>query len=266
MSPNPPYMTQDYSKLPEVTKPLELARGLFLIVEFSAKGGTVYRRIGEETKEVHADESMTAEYATRKEVDHIGLQTWSRKIVNAAYNVMERNASPTPIGYWVSEENAPKLLAEIDQVKLEARKLNDYARSVNSRRRAEINVYSMVVGKEDEEKAAKRLAQTVRERLDSLREDLASGDLNAYATSWKRAKNLPKLATGIQAESIVLALEAARESRSKLAEAIKNKQEPQRAGASLDLTAIESAIFLFTDSVNGTLAQIEDPEIDGKIF
>jgi hypothetical protein len=245
----------------DITKPLSLARGLFYIVEFSAKGGVAYRRVGEESKEVFADESMVAEYSTKKEVDHIGLQTWSRKIVNSAYNVMERHCSQTPIGYWIAEDKAPKMLEELSRVRMEARKLNDYARTVNSRRHVSIEVYSVAVGKEDDEKTAIRLAETVRERLNSLREDLFNGDLNAYATSWKRAKNLPKLATGIQSESIVMALEAARESRSALAEALKNKQDPKKAGAQLNLDAIESAIVLFTDSVNGTLAEVHDPNV-----
>lgn len=247
--------------LPEITKPLLLARGIFFVVEFSAKGGVSYKRIGHEWSETHEDKSLTAEYSTRKQVDHIGLATWSRKVVNAAYNVMERYCSPTPIGYWIAEEHSSKMLAELAQVKQEAQSLNSHASSVGSHRRAYIDVYAMRVGEEDLEKTAKRLAETVRERLDSLREDLLKGDLNAYATSWRRAKNLPRLATGIQAESIVLALEAAKESRSKLAEAVRGKTDPVTAGAALDLTPIESAIFLFTDSVNGTLADIQDSEV-----
>jgi len=248
--------------LPEITKALTLNRGLFFIVEFSAKGGVAYKRVGAVHEEKFEDESLTAEYTTRKEVDHIGLAKWSRQIVNAAYNVMERHCSATPIGYWIAEENSSKMLAELAGVQMEAQKLNKVARDMRSGRRVLIDIYSMTVGQEDDEKTAKRLAQVARERLESLREDLANGDLNAYATSWKRAKNLPKLATGIQAESIVLALEAARESRSKLAEAIKNKKTEIEAGHSLDLTAIESAIFLFTESVNGTAAVVLDPELD----
>lgn len=245
----------------EIVKPLNLARGIFYVVEFSAKGGVVYRRLGEESKEIHEDESMTAEYATRKEVDHVGLQTWSRKIVNAAYNVMERYCSQTPIGYWVSEERAPKMLEELAQVKMEAGKLNQVAKAYRSLRRVNIEVYAIQVGQESLETTAVRLAQTVRERLQSLREDLFNGDLNAYATSWKRAKNLPKLATGIQADAVVLALEAAREARSSLAEAIKNRTDAAKAGQALNLDAIDSAIILFTDSVNGNLAVVEDPNV-----
>lgn len=243
----------------EIVKPLNLAKGLFYIVEFSAKGGIAYRRIGEETKEVRSDESMTAEYSTRKEVDHIGLQTWSRKVVNAAYNVMERYCSATPVGYWISEDKSYDMLQELGQVKLEARKLNEFARTVGSQRRAIIEVYAMQVGQEALEATAIRLAETVRERLESLRLDLLNGDLNAYATSWKRAKNLPRLATGIQAEAIVLALEAAKTSRAELSERLRNKQTPEKAGSELNFDAIDSAIVLFTDSVNGSLAMIEDP-------
>jgi hypothetical protein len=245
----------------EIVKPLNLARGIFYVVEFSAKGGVKYNRIGDETKEIREDESMTAEYATRKEVDHIGLQTWSRKIINAAYNVMERHCSQTPIGYWIEESRSVKMLEELGQVKLEARKLNDFARTVNSQRRAIVEVYAMQVGEDNLESVAKRLAETVRDRLESLKTDLQAGDLNAYATSWKRAKNLPKLATGIQAESVVLALEAAKELRSQLAEALKNKTAPEKAGAALDTTTIESAIWLFTDSVNGNQAVVEDSAV-----
>ena len=251
----------------EIVKPLSLARGLFFITEFSAKGGVAYRRIGEEDKTVHEDESMTAEYSTRKEVDHIGLQTWSRKVVNAAYNVMERYCSATPIGYWVSQERSQAMLDELGQVKLEARKLNEFARTVQSRRRALIEVYAIEVGEDSLESIATRLAQTVRERLSSLVEDLRNGDLNAYATSWKRAKNLPKLATGIQAESIVLGLEGAKEARSKLYEALKaipaaQEDRRKKVGEELDLTALESAIWLFTDSVNGSLANVEDSAVN----
>lgn len=257
--------TPNYSTLPDITKPMEMARGLFFVVEFSAKGGVSYKRVGEGWSKEHEDKSLTAEYSTRKEVDHVGLSTWSRSIVNSAYNVMDRHCSATPIGYWIAEDKAATMLAELGQVQEEAEKLNKHAREVGSERRARIDVYSFTVGHEDEEKTAKRLAQTVRERLENLRGDLKSGDLNAYATSWKRAKNLPKLATGIQAESIVLALEAARELRSKLAAEIKAKKLPEKAGAELDLIAIESAIFLFTDAVNGSLAEINDPDVD-KIF
>lgn len=257
-------MTPDMTKLAEITKPLALARGVFFVVEFSAKGGTTYHRIGEEHSETHEDESLTAEYSTRKEVDHIGLAKWSRQIINQAYGVMERHCSPTPIGYWISEEKVSAMLLEIAAVKEEAGKLNRFAAGVNSRRRAHIDIYAMTVGQEDEVKTAMRLAQTVRERLESLREDLVNGDLNAYATSWKRARNLPRLATGIQAESIVLALEAARELRAKVYEGLKTIKgaKPIEIGKTLDTTAIDSAIFLFTDSVNGTLAVVEDPKAE----
>lgn len=251
--------------LAEIVKPIALARGLFFTVEFSAKGGIKYTRLGAEDKIVHDDKSSVAKYKTRKDVDHVGFETWSRKIVNSAYNVMERHCSNTPLGYWIAEDKAPAMLAEIGAVKQEAQNMNDAAKLHHSQRRVNIEIYCMQAGKEDDEKVAKRLALTVRERLESLMDDLRAGDLNAYATSWKKAKNLPRLATGIQAESIVLALEAAKELRSKVAEAIKERKlesAPERASEGLDFMAIESAICLFTDSVNGTLAEVSDPEAE----
>ena len=242
----------------EIVKPLNLARGIFYIVEFSAKGGVKYTKIEDLGKTVHEDESAVEEYSTRKDVDHVGLQTWSRKIINAAYNVMDRHCSITPVGYWIDETRAPFLMEELNGCKMEARKLNDFAREVGSRRRTLIDVYAMQVGQEALEVTAIRLAQTVRERLENLRNDLASGDLNAYATSWKRSKNLPRLATGIQAESIVMALEAAKEARSKLAELLRGGTKPERAASELNFDMIDSAICLFTDSVNGSAATVAD--------
>jgi uncharacterized protein YbjT (DUF2867 family) len=255
--------------IPEIAKPLALSHGFFYITEFSATGGVKYARIGDVDVVERDDESLTAKYKTRKDVDHIGLLKWSRKIVNSAYGVMERHASSTPVGYWIAKDKADLMLSELAQVRAEAESLNNHARSVGSERRCRIDVFALEAGQDSLEAVAVRLAQTVRERLDRLRTDLQAGDLNAYATSWKLAKNLPRLATGIQAESIVLALEAAREKRAELAEAIRAIPESARTdakltelGSKLDVDAINAAIHLFTDSVNGTLASVEDPEID----
>lgn len=255
--------------VPEIVKPLNLGHGYFYVTEFSATGGVKYARIGDTETEEREDESMTARYKTRKDVDHIGFLKWSRKIVNSAYGVMERHASVTPIGYWIAKDKAQAMIAELAQVQEEAHNLNKHAIEVGSARRCRIDAYALEAGQDALESVALRLAQTVRERLDRLRQDLKDGDLNAYATSWKIAKNLPRLATGIQAESIVLALEAAREKRAELAAAIKELPESARTseklcelGSALDVDAINAAIYLFTDSVNGTLAVIEDPEVD----
>ena len=240
----------------QVMKPLALSNGLFLITEFSATGGVKYARIGDEEITEQGDE-LTAKYSTRKDVDHVGLLKWSKQIINQAYGVMEKHASSTPIGYWIKKENAPALMAELVQVQEQAKNLNAHAQAAGSARRCRVDVWALEAGQEALESVAIRLSETVRERLERLRDDLKAGDLNAYATSWKIARNLPKLATGIQAESIVLALEAAKELRAELAEAIRNKTTP-----SLNLDAIDSAIWLFTDSVNGNLAEIHDPAVE----
>lgn len=248
---------------PEIVKPLALGHGFFFITEFSATGGVKYARIGETETHEFEDQSLTAKYKTRKDVDHVGLNKWSRQIINQAYGIMEKYASQTPVGYWITKDKAPALLEEIAQVQEIARNLNKHAADVGSARRCRIDIYAMEAGQDALEAVALRLAGVVRERLQRLADDLRSGDLNAYSTSWKLAKNLPRLATGIQAESIVLALEAAKINRAELAEAIRNRTAPERAGEALNLDAIESAIYLFTDSVNGTLAVIEDAAAEG---
>lgn len=245
----------------EITRPLNVGSGFFYVVEFSATGGVKYtRQAGFEEPDV-TGEGLIGEFTTQKHVDHVGLLKMSRKLINAAYLVMERHASATPIGYFVSAASVPKLEAELAQVVEDARGLNVIAAQVRSARRVRIAAYRVRV-EEDDAAVATRLAQTVRERLTELGQNLRDGDLNAYATSWKRAKNLPRLATGIQAESIVFALEAAKEARAEVARLIREGTPIAKAGAAVDLSALESAICLFTDSVNGSLAVVTDEEVD----
>lgn len=236
----------------EITKPLVLSAGLFLIPEFSATGGVKYAR--ESGHEAQDGERLEAEFVTKKTVDHVGLLKWSRKIINLAYGVMERYASQTPIGYWVSDVNFPKLSEELGAVAEEAQSFNRAASNVGCGRRVRIASYPIRV-QEGDESAAIRLAQTVRERLEALLEALRARDLDGYATAWKRAKNLPRLATGIQAESVVFALQAAKEARAQVYQASKTGEtiEP-------NLDALESAIYLFTDSVTGALYSPEAHE------
>lgn len=244
----------------EISKPLILSPGFFLVPEFSATGGVKYSR-GEATEEQEG-ERLEAEFTTRKVVDHVGLLKWSRKIINLAYNAMERYASQTPIGYFVNADNHAKLMEEIKAVQGEAESFNRAACDVGSGRRVRISVFPIAL-QESDETAAVRLAQTVRERLGALGEALRAGDLDGYATAWKRARNLPRLATGIQAESVVFALEAAKEARAQVALAIRGSDSaspmaPEQAGKTANLDALDSAIHLFTDSVMGNLAQVED--------
>lgn len=247
--------------LPEITRPLSLSHGLIFVTEFSATGGVKYSRIGESETIERDDDTRTDKYETRKDIDHVGLVTWSKKIVNQAYGIMERLASQTPVGYWVSHENATSLLTEIADCQRQAKNLNKHASDVGSARRCRIEVFCLQVGQESLESVAIRLAQTTRERLERLRDDLTAGDLNRYASSWKLAKNLPKLSTGIQSDAVYLGLEAAKEARAELAEAIRNKQDPAKAGANLNLEALDSAIVLFNTSVMGC---VSDPACDSE--
>lgn len=243
----------------EIIKPMIIADGIFLITEFSNRGGVAYHRIGAVETETLEHERERSTYTTRKEVDHIGLEKWAKKIINQAYSTMDRHCAHTPVGYWLPPAKSDALMADLAGDRAEAQKLNDHARSAGSHRRVTIEVYAVQIA-EDLERTALRLAQTVHDRLDELRLDLLRGDLNAYAGSWRRARNLPALATGIQSEAIQMALMAARDSRAVLADKLRHGQDPVRAGADLDLGPIESAIFLFSNAVNGV--EIADPAID----
>lgn len=241
----------------EIARPMVLANGYFLVPEFSATGGVKYKTL--DTQEERDGETLKAEWSTRKEVDHVGLLTLSRKIINSAYNTAERWATNTPIGYFCDAANYPKLEEEFAQLRTEAESFNRLAQSLGSARRVRISLYPIRI-QEDDESAAKRLAETVRERMQDLFDALRAGDSSAYGAAMKKAKNLHKLARGIQADSILLGMEAARAARKQLGEGVSAGREAAAVGAELDLNAIDSAICLFTDAVNEGLFEVPEGE------
>ncbi len=216
--------------------------GVFLIPEFSATGGVSYRRTGR--TEDREGERLIADFSTRKEVDHVDLVSASRTLLNSAYAVLEKHATPTAVGHFVDEEGELAVREEIAKLSAEASEFNLAARKVGSERRVRIAVYAVALVIDDE-RAAARLAETVRERLTEMREALANCDRKAFDATYEKSGKLDRLATGIQADAIRMALEGAKSARREIVELGRDGLVRHEISERLDLSAIDSALALF---------------------
>lgn len=238
----------------------DFTAGYLIQTEFAAEGGVTYER--RQTASETDGRQLKTEFLTKKRVDDVELIKDSRSVVWRAYYVLAKHAAHTPIGYFADAGMLEALERDFDEVRSLAREFNELAASLGSARRVRVEIYPLDVGV-DNETVARRLAKLVRERLAGLRDSLATADLKEFKEANDRAKNLEKLATGIQRDSIRYALEAARDARKELAKAIKadGSKTPEEHAATLvadkKLEAIEAAIDLFSEP-EGALADARD--------
>lgn len=216
--------------------PLALTKGSFLIPEFSATGGVSYRRIGDGPS-VQEGDVLETDYTTHKRVDHVGLVALSKSIVNRAYGVLDRLACNTPIGYFAPAEVADQIAQGLAPIMVAAREFNEAAKAMGSERRCRVACYSVTVS-EDDASAAQRLTCVVRERLQDLRDALDARNAKDYSTAWDRARNLAKLATGIQSDAIQLALDSCKVQRTDM---LRDQPTP------IDFSMLDSALSLFPE-------------------
>lgn len=217
--------------------------GCFLVPEFSATGGVSYRRT-DRVEEIKGDR-LTADFSTRKEVDHYELVSQSRALINRAYAVLDRHATPTPVGHFVDPEGELSVREEIAKLAAEAEAFNTRATEAGSERRCRVAVYAVALVVDDE-RAATRLSETVRDRLVDMIAALTECDRKAFDAVYEKSQRLDRLATGIQADAIRMALDAAKKARRDIVELGRDGLVKAEIRDRLDLSMIDSAIQLFT--------------------
>ncbi len=225
-----------------VGQTIEFRAGFIVGIEFSATGGVAYER--EEIRSDDVGEGLEAEFKTVKQIDNRELVKQSKSIVAGATYIMDRFCTHTPIGYFADDETLPTVEKEIAPF-VEASKLfNEIAQLSGSKRKVRINIFPLSI-RLDNEASARRLAETVRERLEAVRDTLAAGDRKEFEAALDRCRNLHKLATGMQSSAIELAIENAKELKKELLHSIREGKSPAEAGKALDLETLEAAISYF---------------------
>jgi hypothetical protein len=216
--------------------------GYLVATEFTANGGITYAR--EDISSELEDRRLRAEFKTTKRVDDVDVVGESTKLLNRAHNAITRHCTKTPIGYFVSRAKLVCLEDEISQLRIDVRSFNARAAMLGSARRVRAEVYPLQVAMDDERVAA-RLAETCRERLRGLAAALKAGDRETFESELERCRNLDRLATGIQREAIVDAIDRAKELKRGLLVDLRAGTTPAEAGAKLDVEPIEASEKLF---------------------
>ncbi len=226
---------------------ISIRPGYYVIVEFSATGGVKYRRRDSREDVIKVDEETTkieGEFTTDKKIDNVAVIGNSVRIVGAAHHLIEKLTTPTPLGPFVDVGQLAELDAALAELREAARLNNAIATRLGSARRTTIEIYPVEINVSNE-KVARRLAATICERLGMIRAALVAGDRAAFEAEINLARNLHRLSTGIQADAIRFAVDAAKAEKTGMLDRIRNGATPADAGAGCNVEMLDAAIAHF---------------------
>lgn len=231
--------------------------GWILVDRSTANGGVRYTRTPVEEHSINRGDGIQATHETVKEVDHVAFVKEIDRLVKHTEYILRKTCAQTPVGYFASDEILPKVREEIERLVHEASALNASASIAGCARRARIQIVPIRVDLDTEE-AAQEIAKHIRESLTALRNLLRQGETGTpWHNALGRAKNLPTLATGVQADSITFGLENAQAEAKAIRETVKNGAAPKVAGAYANLDALQAAIDLFSASGESLVMESE---------
>jgi hypothetical protein len=232
--------------------------GYVIVDTSSAVGGVTYDRQyeGEDRQDVSRDgETLTAieqDFRTHKRVDVAEIVKHGDQIVQAARYACRKRCVNTPLGWFCDEQSLPEVRADFVGLAVEADEFNAKARRYGSARRVRVGFVPLRV-EPDLEEAVREIARIVRGVCDDLLARIRAGEVDKLAPVFLRAKNLDKLATrgSVQRDSIVWAIECAKECRTALRQGVKDKRNLAKLGAELDVEAIEACRGNFRKKTDG---------------
>lgn len=197
---------------------------------------TVRARYDEEGNKVTAVDEVTrviADVKERKKADTLAA---------AGKHIVRKHASYTLIGQLTTGERLASMKQEMDAHRARVEAFNAVA--VHSKVR--VGFMAIPIGTTLDEGCARTIADSVRENMETLRDALLAGDESKVRAAMLRAKNCHMLAVGLQRESVIAALQQAKDGLRELKEQIKRGVEAKSAGASLDVSMLDGAAQLFT--------------------
>ena len=236
--------------------------GQYLIQDLSsATGGITYKRNKAARRARGAGYSQKIE--TRKHVDHEQLIILTDELVQQARYILRCNAANTPLG-WVADSAGLKCIQEgfvtargedypgFVELTERAAALNRRSARLHSERVVRIACVPIRL-EVDNAAAAAEVARTVREVCQDLLTVCRAGTVSHLEKILLRTKNLERLATGMQRDSVIFAVECAKGAGSQLRKVIKGQPRKaherllRAAGKQLDLEALEACIGMFAD-------------------
>lgn len=250
--------------------------GQYLVIpEHTCKGGVTYGR-KKDSKRKKGD-GYSQDIHSRKVVDHEEIIDRSDKIREAARYILRVNAVKTAIG-WVADSDGLRRIRDgftargaggeerhypgYITLAQRAAECNRDAAKVGSERRVHVDYVELDI-RVDNERAAKAIARTVREACEELLTACRAADIKTAQNVLNRAKNMERLAVGFQRQSIVFAIDCAKDCLSQLKKSIKGEPESQhekllkKAAKGLDLDPIEACVGNFADwDTDESLAEV----------
>lgn len=214
-----------------------------------ARGGVTYQRTRGSEERVGED-GIRQWIETEKTVDHVEAVKRVEAVAKKADYICRSLCASTTFGWFAAPDALPDIKARFSMLRREADEVNEFARSVGSRRRAHVGyvLTSLDLSHED---AARECARTVRETLGEIRDALRAGAVtgkdNALRGPAARAKGLDRLTVGLASEAVKLALESIVPAAREVRDAIKGGESPESAGAQVELGAIETALAWFAE-------------------
>lgn len=218
----------------------------YVILDVStALGGVTYDRTHGDEHPIGSDGSER-EIHTVKTIDHKAMVKIGDSLVQAARYALRCHATNTTLGWFCDRDSLAALRDAFDKLAEQATEFNMNAAVAGSARRVRIRMIPVKI-EIDNAEAAAEIAKTVRDVCTDLIDALRAGAVDRLAPVFLRAKNLEKLGTGMQRDSIVFAIENAKAARTALRQVGKDNGDVARAGSDLDLEALEACVGMFAE-------------------
>lgn len=214
--------------------------------EFHAYGGIRLEKLRREENRNGRSEEVTTE--TRRTVDDAEMNQLSNSIVTRAHYVLAQRCTNTPIGWFVDPTGLKGLDEAFDEVRRACEEFNKLSRTVGSARRVECEIYMLELA-ENNERVSMRLSRVVRDNLKACLEAFRRGHkdkFDAFDDARAKCKNLHRIASGIQSDAIILAMDHLNAAKPAARQMAKEGGKPlEEVLMAWDMEPVDAAVALF---------------------
>lgn len=228
--------------------------GFIIVKTTAARGGVQYDR---QTVNItqHRDGSEEKRLMTDIRRDNAKVIKDSDALVKKCDYAYKKFCTNTVFGWYADQAALSGLEEEFVKLREEADKINRVAKEVGSARRVHVGYVAAKLVLD--EYAAREIATTIVAALGRFIEALRAGDVRDVKVDGRVVKrdqvraaeiasgNLAKLAHGIPAQILQMAIDAVRPAKAEVIRLIDQGLTPEAAGKQVDLGAIENALFYF---------------------